>query len=164
MGLLEHSSEVDYPYSKRDVFGAVVAALGDLNIGVADSDELSGRISANTGISLTSFGERVSITLIEQPNGHTLLQISSASKSAVGTFIGNPIMNAGCNGRIVDRIFSATSDKLQTSGASIVTTKARESVEEGPAARIAQAKALLDGGLITQSEYDQKRAEILSRL
>lgn len=73
MGLLEHSSEVDYPYGKKDVYKAVIAALGDLNIGVGDSDELSGRISANTGVSLTSFGERVSVSLIEQPTGHTLV-------------------------------------------------------------------------------------------
>lgn len=82
----------------------------------------------------------------------------------MGSFIGNPIMNAGRNGRIVDRIFSATSQKLQSSGARLATAPARQSSGEDPAARIARVQALLDGKLISQAEYDQKRAEILSKL
>lgn len=164
MGFLEQNSEVDYPYSRKDVYKAVLGGLSDLNLAVGDSDEISGRISANTGVSLTSFGERVSISLIEQPSGHTLVQISSANKSAIGSFIGNPMLNAGRNGRIVDRIFSAISHGLQSSGASLVAAPARQVSGEDPVTRIARLQTLLDGKLISQAEYDQKRAEILSKL
>ena len=94
----------DYPYDT--VFDAVVSMLekGRFRVGRWDREE--GHISAETGVSLTSWGDAVTITVRWIDPGATMVGCESGAKSPVD------FLWRGRHRRRCHRLFSGLSDQL----------------------------------------------------
>jgi putative oligomerization/nucleic acid binding protein len=64
----------------------------------------------------------------------------------------------------VQEILERVREAVERGGGSVAVRDAATGDDDDPAARLARLKALRDRGLITASDYEAKKAEILSRL
>jgi hypothetical protein len=121
MSSANNSGEAEFPFDKRTVFSALLRAIESIEgMSIHSSDPLSGRVVAKAGMSLTSWGENIPISLTEPAPNRTLVRISSAPKTGISSagfmdgdgFFASGDLSFGKNRKNVDRIFSALSCEL----------------------------------------------------
>lgn len=111
MAFLDHNGECEYPIGRELVFNALCEAIPTIGgMKLKSADKLSGRIMVKAGVSLFSWGEDIPIQLSELAENRTRVQITSSPKTGI-MFGGANDM--GKNRRNIERIFEATSKKLQ---------------------------------------------------
>jgi hypothetical protein len=70
----------DFGYPKAQVWDALPGALQSVKMSVDSSDPAAGRIEASTGVSLSSWGENVSVQVGEAGPDKTTVTVSTKLK------------------------------------------------------------------------------------
>jgi len=70
----------DFGYPKDKVWAALPAALESVKMGVDSADVGIGRIEASTGVSLSSWGEKVSVQVTDAGPDRTTVTVSTKLK------------------------------------------------------------------------------------
>ena len=110
MSLVDHEGSVEYPFSKKTVFHALMDAAPNIEGMELDSaDEVSGRVTFKAGVSLASWGENIPVQLIEVAPTRTQMKVMSSPKT--GIMFGGA-MDLGKNRRNIEKIISAVSSVL----------------------------------------------------
>jgi len=160
MGFLDHKGGADYPYSKEDVWKALLEAVPIIKgMKVDNIDELSSRIMVKTGISLMTMGENIPITVTEISSGRTRIDVTSTSKIGI---LGGGLFDFGKSRANIEKILNETSKILSKKPATPTKTEVKS--ERDAKERLGKLKALLVGGLITEEDYEKRKAEILSQI
>jgi hypothetical protein len=175
VALLDHQGGADFPYSRADVFDALVKVIPEKGMKIAQQDRSAGIISAKAGMSLASWGENIPISVTEGAAGYTRVAITSTPKTGL---LGGGAFDLGKNRRNIEKILLAASESLQKSAvplsskpsteasdsdpAARIAKPSTEASDSDPAARIAKLKSLLDEGLIESDDFERRKQEILS--
>jgi len=110
MALLDHNTESEFPFSKTEVFDAVVKAIPTIKgMKISSYDKITGRIKVKAGMSWWSWGEDIPIQLISVNESLTKIQITSSPKT--GLMFGGAI-DMGKNRKNLELIINATSNIL----------------------------------------------------
>lgn len=157
MSIVDHEGSVEYPFSQKTVFDAVLRAANNMDSFSLDSaDELSGRVVLKTGVSLVSWGENIPIQLIKEAPTRTLVKILSTPKT--GVLFGGA-NDWGKNRRNIEKIISAISSELEKVNAENApnTPSSTATIDA-----IVKLKSLLDSGALTQEEFDSQKKKLLA--
>lgn len=64
MSIVDHHGEVEYPFSQKTVFKAIMEAAPNMSgLSLDSADEISGRLTFKAGVSLASWGENIPCTI-----------------------------------------------------------------------------------------------------
>lgn len=160
MSLVDHDGGAEYPYARDDVFQAVLRGVKSLSgMQAHTSDPLGGRIVVKTGVSFRSWGENIPVSVTEVAPGRTRVAITSTPKT--GIMFGGAV-DFGKNRGNIEKILAATSQALKHVKPVQQITPAAEG--QSPAERLARLEELRRGGLITDSEYSERRQAVLASL
>lgn len=109
--MINKSEEAEYPFPVDEVFKAAVSAVSSAKgMKVKKSDPVAHRIEVATGVSATSWGDRVVIVLSPLPGGRT--RVSTASSPKTGAALGG-WMSGGHQAKNVSQIFAAISAQFE---------------------------------------------------
>lgn len=141
-------------YAPDDTFAALISALNRSGkFSVKDSVAATRTVQVKTGVSWKSWGENLLITVSPAADGASEISISSSSKYG--------LVDWGKNQDNFNDIMNLLSVELQQYEKVSVNHKA-------PASDIpAQIKALADlrdSGVLTEDEFQTKKAELLSKM
>lgn len=151
MSIVDHHGEVEYPFSRKTVFKAIMEAAPNISgLSLDSADEISGRVTFNAGVSLASWGENIPVQLIKVSPTRTQMKIMSSPKT--GVMFGGA-MDFGKNQQNINKIINAVSAVLAT-----YPTENEIPSNVDMADQLVKLKQLLDQGILTDEEYnDQKR-------
>ncbi len=153
MGLSSNEVSVDVQYARSDCFSAALEAIGSLNKWkIKSENQTTGVIQASVspGITSTTWGDTVMITLKDNASGGTTITVNSSAK--VFSLAAGAQQAKNVN-KFVDAFDSYISKYKKTASA----------VHDGSSAadEILKFKNLLDVGAITQEEFDAKKQQLL---
>jgi len=159
MSFVDHQGEVEYPYSFKTVFDAIIEAAPKMDgLSLDSADEVSGRVTFKSGVSLRSWGENIPIQLVRLSSARTKMQIVSSPKT--GAMFGGAF-DLGKNRENIDKIIKAVSDVLSKKPEEV------EEVQQQPATSTAdellKLKALKDEGVISQTEFNEQKEKVLAQ-
>ena len=156
MSLVDHEGTVEYPFSQKTVFKAIMEAAPNIEgLTVDSADEMSGRVTFKAGVSLASWGENVPVQLIQIAPNRTQMKVLSTPKTGV-MFRG--AMDLGKNRRNIEKIISAVSAVLSAKTTEDSPIQKRNSdIDE-----LMKLKSLLDAGAITDMEFKEQKENVLS--
>lgn len=158
MSLVDHSGSVEYPYSKKTVFDAIMKASKNIDGFELDSaDEMSGHVTLKAGVSWSSWGENIPIQLISVNPVRTKVEIISTPKT--GILFGGA-NDFGKNRRNIEKIISAISAQLQGKPAEVEQTNAVSNTST--ADELLKLKHLKDEGVLSEEEFESQKQKILS--
>ncbi len=159
MAFLDHEGGADFPYPREVVIEALIAAIPRLpGMKIDNADKLSGRILVKAGVSLMSWGENIPIVVSESAPGRTRVSVTSTPKT--GVLFGGAF-DLGKNRKNIERLLAALSESLQKTPPTVPPVAAHDTRGD-PVERLGKLKELADKGLITGSEFEKRKAEILS--
>ena len=158
MSVSGHESCVEYEFNRKTVFDAILESVPKIEKFEMDSaDEISGRINLNAGYSRRSYGEVISIQLMEMTPSRTQMKVSSAPK--VGCLFGG-IVDFGKNRDNIEIIINAVSE--------ILSTKSTKEEKNAPASstsamieELTKLKGLLDSGVLSKEEFEELKNRII---
>jgi len=157
--MFDKEGNIEVPYKKDDVFNAIDESIPKISgMKITKSDKTRGYFQINSGISLFSWGENLEITLKDSLGG-TIISISSSNKIILDLY--------GKNKRNIELLYQNISESLskyQQLEESKQNNSNFENSDMDPIIRMEQLKKMLDNNLISQEEYDMKKAEILRQL
>ncbi len=158
MSLVDHEGSVEYPYSKKSVFDAILEAAPNIDgLSLDSADEVSGRVTFKAGVSLASWGENIPVQLIEVTPIRTQMRVMSSPKT--GIMFGGA-MDLGKNRRNIEMIIAAVSDVLAKKPAEIEKPVVNAAVST--ADELLKLKGLKDTGVLTQEEFDEQKKRLLA--
>ncbi len=158
MSIVDHEGVVEYPFSMKTVFEAVIEASKNIDgLSLNGADELSGRVTFKSGISLASWGENIPIQLVGISGTRTQMRILSTPKT--GVMFGGA-MDFGKNRQNIEKIINAVSKVLSTKP--VETDKSAALSSAFIADELVKLKQLKDEGILTQEEFDVQKAKILA--
>ena len=157
MSFVDHEGSVEYPFSKKTVFDALLEAAPKIEgLNLDSADEVSGRVIFKAGVSLASWGENIPVQLVEVTPSRTQMRVISSPKT--GIMFGGA-MDLGKNRRNIEKIIGAVSDILANKPVETenqMTTASTSMTDE-----LIKLKNLLDSGVLTQDEFDEQKKRIL---
>lgn len=155
MSLVDHHGEVEYPFSIKTVFTAIIDAAPNIEgLELDGADEISGRVTFKAGVSLASWGENIPVQLIQVSNTRTKMQIMSTPKT--GVMFGGA-MDMGKNRKNIEKIINAVSKILANKEPEVAVQPSCSITDE-----MLKLKQLLDAGALTKEEFDEQKKHILS--
>jgi hypothetical protein len=161
----DRTGAVEFPFPPSVVFRAVETAVGELrNMTIAESNPLAGHLFVKTSASAFSWGEKVSVSVLEAGPGRSRVQIGSAAKTIAGS-----ATTHGRNRKNIQQLISGTSRILEEHGnewAETAPNRASPTADVSPAdadpeTRLRTLSDLQAKGLISDEEYATRRTEIL---
>jgi hypothetical protein len=159
MSLVDYEGSVEYPFSKKTVFDALMAAAPKIDgLELDSADEVSGRVTFKAGLSLASWGEIIPVQLIEVAPTRTQMKVMSSPKT--GIMFGGA-MDLGKNRRNIEKIISAVSDVLSTKPSEI--EKPKPVSVSSTTDELIKLKSLLDSGVLSQEEFDEQKKKVLAQ-
>ena len=157
MAFLDHNGESEFPFKKDTVLEAVCKAVPKIDgMKIDNSDKLSGRITVKAGVTLWSWGENIPIQLTSISETKTKVQVTSAPKT--GVLFGGAF-DMGKNRKNIERILSETSKVLSTLQPEVQLPEITNTVSV--ADEIKKLKELLEGGILTEEEFNQQKTKLL---
>jgi hypothetical protein len=109
--MINRAEEAEYPYPLEQVYEATIAGVrAAKSMKVKKEDPASHRIEVSTGVSATSWGDRVVITFAPVSATVTRVHVSSAPKT--GAMLGG-WMSGGHQAKNVSEIFAVISDQFE---------------------------------------------------
>lgn len=142
------------PFKPNDVFSALKVAVPQINgFTVSNVLDMSLSMDIKTGMSLRSWGEAIQISVTPSADHNSILNIKS--KSHLGT------NDWGKNKQNVSKILEALQEELKDPKYQAAQTT---SEENDSVAMLLKLKTLLDNGIITNEEFEAKKADLLARL
>jgi hypothetical protein len=152
MAFLDHEGGAEFPYTRDDVFDALLEAIPTISgLKVHTADKLGGRVVAKAGVSLMSWGENIPISVSEISSGRTRVSITSTPKT--GVLFGGAL-DLGKNRKNIERILEVVSQVLGQKPR--VQPASPLAGTPAPAERIEKLKDLRDKGLITDAEFEKR--------
>ena len=107
MALLGHVGGAELPYPRDNVFDALLVAVSTLSgIKLQTADKLSGTVVAVARVSVASWGENLTMSVVEL--SPLLTRVDVASRPKTGMFLGGAF-DLGKNRRNVERVLEAVS-------------------------------------------------------
>lgn len=104
--MLSRDNKMIYPFSKEKVFAATVKSIeNNSKMKLSSADVVSGFISLNIGMSIWSWGEKMTITVTSVDANKAELTIQSASHMAV--------IDYGKNARNIEDLVQGISNNLK---------------------------------------------------
>ncbi len=141
-------------YSPDDTFAALVAALNHSGrFSIKNATAASRTIQVKTGVSLKSWGENLLITVSPGLNGFSEISIGSSSKYG--------LIDWGKNQDNFNDIMKLLSIELEQYKK--VSSSHESSTQDIPS-QIKALADLKDSGVLTESEFQAKKAELLSKM
>lgn len=157
MSFIDHNGEVEYPYSFKTVFDALMEAIPNISgIDLDGADEISGRVTLKAGMSLASWGENINVQLTKINNTSTKMQILSTPKT--GVMFGGA-MDLGKNRENINKIINAVSKVLSTKSPEVEITP---SSNVSTADELLKLKQLKEEGILSEKEFDEQKQKVLS--
>lgn len=154
MSIVDHHGEVEYPFSQKTVFKAIMEAAPNISgLSLDSADEISGRVIFNAGVSLASWGENIPVQLIKVSPTRTQMKIMSTPKT--GVMFGGA-MDFGKNQQNINKIINAVSAVLATYPVEKETPNNIDMADQ-----LIKLKQLLDQGILTEEEYNEQKRKIL---
>ena len=143
MAFLGHEGGAEFPYPRDDVFDALLEAIPTVSgMKVQTADKLSGTVSAKARLSLASWGENVTMSVVAVSS--ILTRVDVVSRPKTGLFLGGAF-DLGKNVRNVERVLEEVALVLcRDAGSRQVSLWAEHSTA---AERIEKLKELGDKGL-----------------
>ena len=155
MSIVDHHGEVEYPFSQKTVFKAIMEAAPKIDgLSLDSADEISGRITFKAGVSLASWGENIPVQLIKVAPSRTQMKIMSTPKT--GVMFGGA-MDFGKNQQNIEKIIRAVSAVLSNYPSETEPEKTVDVVEQ-----LTKLKLLLDQGVLTEEEFAEQKKKILN--
>lgn len=97
----------EFPYPRDDVFDALLEVVSTLSgMKLQTADKLSGMIAASARVSVASWGENLTMSVVER--SPVLTRVDVASRPKTGMFLGGAF-DLGKNRRNVERVLEAVS-------------------------------------------------------
>ena len=151
MGFADQQLQIQVPYSPDDTFNALKAAMEKLpKVKVDSASPTTRTVAAEIGMSLWSWGENISISVVPVEGGSGVTVISSSKVRA-------NVLNGGKNAKNIAEIVDALSKEPQ------VSQTIETLVDSGDvAARLERLAALRESGVLTEEEFAAEKAKILS--
>ena len=144
----------EVPYKKTDCFSVALEVINELNKWrVKSENQITGVIQANVspGLTSTTWGDVVTVSLNETSSGGTSVTVSSSAKAFS--------LAAGMQqAKNIDRFVDAFSKKIEQHEKVLIPSSSNSSVAD----EIMKYKQLLDAGAIAQEEYDAKKKQLLN--
>jgi len=157
MSLVDHTGSVEYPYSRKTVFDAVMAASRNIDGFELDSaDEMSGHLTLKAGVSWSSWGENIPIQLVSISPVRTKVEIISTPKT--GVLFGGA-NDFGKNRRNIEKIISAISAQLAGKPAEVEETASSSPVST--ADELLKLKQLKEEGILSEEEFNEQKQLLL---
>lgn len=158
MSIVDHEGSVEYPFSKKTVFDALMEASSKIDgLSLDSADEISGRVTFKAGVSLASWGENIPVQLIEVAPTRTQMKVLSSPKT--GIMFGGA-MDFGKNRQNIEKIINAVSGVLANKPAETGKTKPASAVSTTD--ELIKLKSLLDSGALSQDEFNEQKKRLLS--
>jgi hypothetical protein len=159
----DRTGTVDYPFPAPVVLRAVVTAVGDIRgMAIQEVNELAGHVYVKTGMSALSWGEKVTISVLDGGPGRSRVQIASGAKTIAGS-----ATTHGRNRKNVQQIISAASHVLEQKGALWTQEMGLAPIPEAiPAQRsvadeLQKLAELHAGGLLSLDEFESQKQRLL---
>jgi len=108
----EDSYRQEFPFPKAAVYQALVETLPTVGFKIKAQDSVLARVAASDGVSWTSLGENLSMSVVSAPEG-SAIEFASAVKGKEGVFF------RGKNQKNFDKVMFAVSKRLQSAPASV---------------------------------------------
>lgn len=163
MGLVDHEGKVAVNYSLNDVFTAFNNGLIKLKgFKVVNADNTLWKFDLKAGVSAFSWGENLTVSLVELSDGRTEASVTSTPKT--GIMFGGAL-DMGKNRKNINAIFSCLSEQLKNFKE--LTPKAANPIStenNDPVAKLEKLQQMIEKHLISQSEFDIKKQELLANL
>lgn len=155
MSLVDHEGTVEYPFSQKTVFKAIMEAAHNIEgLSIDSADEMSGRVTFKAGVSLASWGENIPVQLVRIAPSRTQMKVLSTPKT--GVMFGGA-MDFGKNRRNIEKIISAVSAVLSTKPSEKeISLNASSDVD-----KLVKLKDLLDSKVITLEEFNEQKNRLL---
>lgn len=155
MSLVDHEGTVEYPFSQKTVFKAIMEAAPNIEgLSVDSADEMSGRVTFKAGVSLASWGENIPVQLVRIAPSRTQMKVLSTPKT--GVMFGGA-MDFGKNRRNIEKIISAVSTVLSAKPSEKeISLNASSDVD-----MLVKLKDLLDSKVITLEEFNEQKNRLL---
>lgn len=155
MSLVDHEGTVEYPFSRKTVFKAIMEAAPNIEgLSVDSADEMSGRVTFKAGVSLASWGENIPVQLVRIAPSRTQMKVLSTPKT--GVMFGGA-MDFGKNRRNIEKIISAVSTVLSAKPSEKeISLNASSDVD-----KLVKLKDLLDSKVITLEEFNEQKNRLL---
>ncbi|MGE4308893.1 SHOCT domain-containing protein [Bacteroides sp.] len=157
MSIVDHHGEVEYPFSIKTVFKAIIEAAPNIDgLSLDSADEMSGYLTFKAGVSLASWGENIPVQLVKISQTRTKMQILSTPKT--GVMFGGA-MDFGKNRQNIDKIIKAVSAVLASKPIEndINSTQNISSVAD----ELLKLKKLNDDGILSDNEFEEEKQRIL---
>ncbi len=141
-------------YAPDDTFSALLSALSSSShYTVKDSNKSARTMLVSSGVSWRSWGENLNLTISPTPEGFSELTINSSSKFGVADW--------GKNQENLNNIMNLLADELQQ----------YKKVPQGKGAssddiptQIKKLADLKDAGILSESEFQAKKADLLAKM
>lgn len=155
MSLVDHEGTVEYPFSQKTVFKAIMEAAPNIEgLSVDSADEMSGRVTFKAGVSLASWGENIPVQLVRIAPTRTQMKVLSTPKT--GVMFGGA-MDFGKNRRNIEKIMSAVSTVLSAKPSEKeISLNTSSDVD-----KLVKLKDLLDSKVITLEEFNEQKNRLL---
>lgn len=155
MSLVDHEGTVEYPFSQKTVFKAIMEAAPNIEgLSVDSADEMSGRVTFKAGVSLASWGENIPVQLVRMAPTRTQMKVLSTPKT--GVMFGGA-MDFGKNRRNIEKIISAVSTVLSAKPSEKeISLNVSSDVD-----KLVKLKDLLDSKVITLEEFNEQKNRLL---
>lgn len=152
-----NNSQSNVPYSPDDAYAALCSAALQLqrekNYSLKASDDITRRVVMKTGISLVSWGENITISIIAEPNGTSSISISSGTKT------GTPL-DFGKNNKNINEIMDAFSKQLKNYK-QITPKDSSGNAQVSIAEELEKLASLKEKGILSQQEFDAQKKKLL---
>lgn len=158
MGLVDHSESITVPYSPENAYRALVIGCTKLNEDEFVLEKIDDNIRTvylKGRLSLFSWGETITVSISNTSTGEAEVKISSTPKT--GAAFGG-IMDMGKNKKNIEKIMYVLSEELSDYPQHIPQENQKNAsvIDE-----IKEYAKLMQEGLITEEEYNQKKKQLL---
>jgi hypothetical protein len=170
--LVDRSGAVEFPFAPWIVFHAVKIAVGSArDMTIVQENAVAGRLVLKAGASMSSWGEQITVSVYDSGAGRSQVQVISATKHFAGS-----LLSSGKNQKNVDRLVSQTDKVLAQYGAkwsadlgmdqpdSGGTDEVESSGSDEVESRLRRLADLHSKQLVSDEEYQHRRAEIIAEL
>jgi hypothetical protein len=162
----DHTGVAEFSFAVPVVFRAAEQAARQIKgMEVTESNPIAGHLLISTRASALSWGERVSLSVLEAGPGRSRLQIGSAAKTVLGT------TTHVRNRKNLERFISGISRVLEQHGVEWTAELGPSSPSAMPrpdsedvGSRLSKLDDLKAKGLITDKEHQARREAILGEI
>jgi len=150
-----HLDTIEYPYTVDVLYEAAIKAVESVPRMVVKSvDPIAHRIEAAMKMSLMSWGDAIVITIASVSPSASRLRATSGAKMG-------SMLSGGQQVKNVSILTKALSEQLKSI---LPNTPPTGTLEDDITEQLRRLSYMLEEGLITQADYDEKKQELLSRM